>query len=272
MRLLSGVIFKISAAFLAGALVLISGALWLSGHYTAEERRLAAAGDMKAATEASQKSVRLDPFGSAPLEAQSFLFLQRGMDEESAKSLQEAMERNPNDYMTYFLLGNLQVVRQNDLDAAIDSYRKALKLNPKLSSARSGLAQALLKQGKLEEAKTEYEKLQKDKGISYQGLYDLGRINVRTGDAKEGAKDINKAMNQASRDIGSLKGELKSQREDLIQSMTLALADALVVQRHYTQAAKVISGSSSDQAPALLELLNADPESYRESVINGEIY
>lgn len=269
---MSGVVFKISAAFLVGALVLVSGALWLSGHYTTEQRRLAAAGDMKAATEASRKSVRLDPFSSAPLEAQSLLFLQRGMDKESIQSLQEAMKRNPNDYMPYFLLGNLQVVRLNDLDDAIDSYRKSLQLNPELSSARSALAQALLKQGKLEEAKTEYERLQKDKGISYQGLYDLGRINVRTGNAEEGVRDIRKAENQASRGLENLEGDLKSQREDLIQSMNLALADALVVQRRYAQAAKVLSDSPSDQAPALLELLNADPESYRESVINSEIY
>lgn len=269
---MSGVIFKISAAFLVSALILLAGALWLSGYYTAEQRRLAAAGDMAGATKASQKAVRLDPFGSTALEAQAFLFQQRGMNEDSEKSLKKAIEQDPNNYLPYLMLGNLQISRLNDLDSAENSYREVLKFNPKAEAARTGLAQALIRQGKLKDAKKEYEKLKEDKEISYQGLYDLGRIDVRTGDPKEGAKNIKEARRMASKGLDNLKEPLKSQRKDLIQSMTLALADALVVQRDYSQAATVISQSSSDQAPALLALLNADPESYRESVLNSEIY
>jgi len=271
-RALSGVIFKISAGFLVGALVLMAVAFYLSDYYTAEQRRLAAAGDIQGARAAAERAVRLDPFDTDPLEAQSFLLQQQGQNEEAADSLKQAIERDPNNYMPYLMLGNLQMAQLNDLEAAVESYRAVLKLNPKATVARSGLAQALLREGKLEEARKEYEVLEKERQISDQGLYDLGRIYVRTGEPEKGYKAIKKARRRASADLDELQEPLKSQQEELIASMDLALADALVVQRRYAQAYEIIAENPSEQAPALLELLNSDPEAYRESVVNSEIY
>lgn len=271
-RALSGVIFKISAGFLVGALVLMAVAFYLSDYYTAEQRRLAAAGDIQGARAAAERAVRLDPFDTDPLEAQSFLLQQQGQNEEAADSLKQAIERDPNNYMPYLMLGNLQMAQLNDLEAAVESYRAVLELNPKATVARSGLAQALLREGKLEEARKEYEVLEKERQISDQGLYDLGRIYVRTGEPEKGYKAIKKARRRASADLDELQEPLKSQQEELIASMDLALADALVVQRRYAQAYEIIAENPSEQAPALLELLNSDPEAYRESVVNSEIY
>jgi len=53
--------------------------------------------------------------------------------------------------------------------------------------------------------------------------------------------------------------------------MDLALADALVVQGNYARAGKIIAGSSSEQALALLRLLETDPEAYRDQVVNSDI-
>lgn len=269
---MSGAIFRISAAFLVGALLLMAGALYMSDYYIGEQRRLAAAGDLPGATEAARNAVRLDPFDTDALEAQSFLLQQQGRNEAAADSLREAIERDPNNYMPYLMLGNLQLGRLNDLEAAARSYREVLRLNPKSSIARSGLAQALIRQGKLDEASKEYEKLREEKEISYQGLYDLGRIYVRTGRPEEGYRAINQAKRKASKDLDSLEEPLQSQREDLIESMDLALADALVVQGNYDGALRIISESPSEQAPALYELLSFDPEAYRDSVVSSEIY
>lgn len=271
-KALSGAVFRISTAFLVVALLLMAGALYVSEYYIGEQRRLAAAGDMPGASDAAERAVRLDPFDTDPLEAQSFLLQQQGRNEDAAEALREAIERDPHNYMPYLMLGNLQLGRLNDLDAAVESYREVLRLNPKASIARGGLAQALIRQDKLEEAKKEYEKLEKEKEISYQGLYDLGRIYVRTGQPEKGFKAINRAKRLASRDLESLEEPLKGQREDLIESMELALADALVVEGDYARALRVISESPSEQAPALYELLSADPEAYRESVVDSEIY
>lgn len=269
---LSTIVFKVSAGFLVGALVMIAVALYLSDYYTEEQRRLAAAGDVKGATEAARRAGRLDPFDTDPLEAQSFLQQQQGLNEAASESLQEAIRRDPNNYMPRLMLGNLQMVKLNDLDSATQSYRDVLELNPKASIARSSMAQALIRQGKLEEAKKEYEKLREDKEISEQGLYDLGRIYVRTGEPSKGYKAISQAKRKSSRDLNQLEGAAKSEREDLIESMDLALADALVVEGKYNRALQIIAESPSEQAPALYELLSSDPEAYRESVVNSEIY
>lgn len=270
---MSGVFLRISAAFLVSALAVLAGSLYLSDRYTSEQRSLTVAGDTQGAAEAAQRAVRLDPFSPDPLEAQSYLFQQQNMNQRAADSLKEAIRRNPKDYEPYFMLGSLQSNSLNDFDAAVENYRKALDLNPKAYTVRTSLAQTLTKQVKLEEARKEYEKLAEAKQISYQGLYDLGRIYVRTGDPKKGYKTIKKAERRASAQAERLsEGPLKEQTKELVVSMQLAQADALVVEGRYGAARRLITESSSDQAAALLELLNADPESYRESVLDSEIY
>ena len=47
-----------------------------------------------------------------------------------------------------------------DLDASAEGYRDVLELNPNAVSARSSLAQTLARQGKLQEARVEYETLE----------------------------------------------------------------------------------------------------------------
>jgi tetratricopeptide (TPR) repeat protein len=269
---LSGMVFRISAGFLAGALALLATALYLSERYLGEETRLAAAGDLHGALEASRTAARLNPFSPIPLEGQSYLLQQRGLDEEAAGALREAIERDPNNYILYLMLGNLQVAKLDDLDAAEKNYRKVLELNPNNAVASIALAQVLIEKGELEEAKEEYENLREEKKISFHGLYNLGRIYVRTGDPEEGYETIKLARRKASAGLESLEGPWRARREQLIVSMDLALADALVVQGDYAGAREIIAASSSPQAPALLQLLDANPEAYRESVVDSGIY
>ena len=269
---MSGVVFKISAAFLIGALVLVAMALSLSEYYLKEERRLAAAGDVAGAIEASRMAVRLDPFDTDALEEQSVLLQQEERPEEAADALRAAIERDPHNYLPYLRLGTLQLYALDDLDGAVESYRDALRLNPNATAAREALAQVLIRKGDLGAAREEYEKLREEDRISYQGLYDLGRIYVRTGKPGEGLEAIRHAQHRAEAQLDELEGPLKAQQQELIESMELAIADALVVQGRYDEARKVISKSSSEQAPALLHLLNSDPEAYRESVVLSGIY
>ena len=95
---------------------------------------------------------------------------------------------------------------------------------------------------------------------------------MRTGKPGEGLEAIQHAQRRAEAGLDDLEGPLRTQQQELIQSMELAKADALVVQGRYDEAREVISESSSEQAPALLQLLNSDPEAYRESVVLSEIY
>jgi tetratricopeptide (TPR) repeat protein len=266
------VVFTISAGFLVGALALLATALFLSQRYLDESQRLSAAGDAQGAMKASQLAARLDPFDTEALETQSFILEQQQRYEDAASSLREAIDRDPHNYTLYLMLGNLQLNELDDLDAAEKSYRKVLELNPKETDVREALAQTLIEEGELGEARDEYEKLKEQNKISYQGLYDLGRIYVRTGRPQEGLQDIKRAQKRAEAELDELKEPLKFQQQKLIESMQLAIADALVVQRHYAKAREILAQSSSPQAPALLQLLNSDPEAYRESVVSSAIY
>ena len=242
---MSRVVFTISAGFLVGALALLATALFLSQRYLDESQRLSAAGDARGAMKASQLAARLDPFDTEALETQSFILEQQQRYEDAASSLGEAIDRNPHDYALYLMLGNLQLNELDDLGAAEKSYRKVLELNPKETDVREALAQTLIEEGKLGEARDEYEKLKEQKKISYQGLYDLGRIYVRTGRPREGLQAIKHAKQRAEAGLDELEGPLKIQQQKLIQSMQLAIADALVVQGRYAKARVLRRCSSS---------------------------
>ena len=252
--------------------MLLATALSLSEYYLGEAQRLAAAGDVPGALEASSRAARLDPFDIEALETQSFFLVQQGRYEDAAVSLREATERDPHNYITYLMLGNLQLDELDDPDAAVESYRDVLRLNPEESTVREVLARELIQQGELGEAREEYERLSEEENITFQGLYNLGRIYVRTGAPREGLQAIKHAKRRAESELEELEGPLKVQRRQLLGSMQLAIADALVVQGRYDEAREIIAQSSSPQAPALLQLLNSNPDAYRESVVTSEIY
>jgi tetratricopeptide (TPR) repeat protein len=268
---LSRVIFRLSAGFLVGVLALLAGVLYLSDYYTAEQQRLAAAGDVTGAMEASRKAVRLDPFDTDALQAQSFLWRQQKERDRAVLALKEAIERDPNNYLPYLTLANFRL-GIGDLDAAAEGYRDVLELNPNAVSARGSLAQALARQGKLQEAKEQYEGLEEENNITYRDRYDLGRIQVRTGEPQDGVKNIRRARRVAATQLkrpGTPAGERQRQ---LLVSMDLATADAYVVQGRYEKAHRILAQSPSEQAPGLLALLDLDPAAYREQVINSGIY
>jgi tetratricopeptide (TPR) repeat protein len=267
---LSRVIFRLSAGFLVGVLALLATLLYLSDYYTGEQQRLAAAGDVTGAMEASRKAVRLDPFDTDALLAQSyFLWRQQKKYDRAVLALRDAIERDPNNYLPYLTLANLRLAT-GDLDAAAKGYRDVLELNPNAVAASSSLAQTLARQGKLQEAREKYEALEEEKSITYQGLYDLGRIQVRTGDPLEGAKNIRRARRMAVAELNRPRRPVEERQ--LLVSMDLATADAFVVQGRYGQARRILTQSPSEQAPGLLELLSVDPGAYREQVINSDIY
>ena len=268
---MSRVIFRLSAGFLVGVLALLAALLYLSDYYTGEQQRLAAAGDVAGAMEASRKAVRLDPFDTDALQAQSFLWRQQKKQDRAILALRDAIERDPNNYLPYLTLANLRLAI-GDLDTAAKGYRDVLELNPNAVAASSSLAQTLVRQGKLREAREKYEALEEEKSITYQGRYDLGRIQVRTGDPLEGAKNIRHARRMAVAEMNGPRRPVGGRQRQLLVSMDLATADAFVVQGRYGQARRILAQSPSEQAPGLLELLNVDPAAYREQVINSDIY
>ncbi len=251
---------------------MLAASLSLSNYYLNEQQRLAAAGDMSGAMNEVEAAARLDPFSTEPLQAKSGLLQRQGSHEEAADALEEAVQRDPNNYLPYMLLGLVKMNRLNDYEAAAQTFKKALDLNPKDSFVRMGLAQALVRKGDLAGAREQYEKLREAGNISLQGLHDLGRIYVRTGDPEKGRVTLQAARRRAEASLESLGPSSRLQREELIQSIDLAIADALVVQGRYDEARQIVANSASEQAPAILTLLYTDPEMYRQSIEDSEIY
>src|SRR5687767_15831445 len=105
----------------------------------------------------------------------------------------------------------------DDPDAAVESYRDVLELNPNATSASVYMAQALLSQDKMQEAKEEYLKLEREDRLSDEALYDLGRIEIRTGQAEEGLRDIKAARRQTSSGLEDLEGPVREQREEILR-------------------------------------------------------
>ena len=254
-----------------GVLASLALALCASDYYAQERLRLVAAGDPRGASEASRLALRLDPFDTDVLEAQALTLQQQERYEEAAAVLREAVERDPNNYFPYLLLGNVQLA-MDEPEAAIESYRDVLELNPQATSASVAVAQIFMTQGRLQEAKGEYLKLEREGRITTDALYNLGRIEIRTGDAEEGLRDLKAARRQTRSDTEQLDGPAKSQSQETLRAMDLALADAMVVAGRESQAREILSSSPSEQAPSLLRLLDSDPDAYREQVVNSDIY
>jgi tetratricopeptide (TPR) repeat protein len=268
---LSRIILRLSAGFLVGVLALLATALYLSDYYAGEQQRLAAAGDVTGAMEASRKAVRLDPFDTDALQAQSFLWRQQKERERAILALKEAIERDPNNFQPRLTLADFRLAT-GDPGGAAEGYRDVLKLNPNAVGARSSLARALTIQGKLAEAKEVYETFEEQGRISYRDRYDLGRIQVRTGEPLEGVKNIKRARRMAVAELTRSRGLARQRQRQLVMSMNLATADAFVVQGRYERARRILEQSASAQAPGLLELLDSDPAAYREQVVNSDIY
>lgn len=263
---------RISVGFLVVSLAVVAASLYASDYYLDEHRRLATVGDTDGAMEMLEVSKRLDPFSPEPLQAEALLLQRQGNDQGAVNALRTAVSRDPNSYTPYMILGSLQANRMNDYDAAVESYRKSLERNPNATIVSTSLAQSLLRQGKLEEAKRVYKDLRKDEQLSLQGLYNLGRIYVRTGEPEKGIETLRQTRRIARVGVEDLEASERSQRREFIESVNLSVADALVVEGQYEEAREIVARSSSDQAPAILALLDSDPDLYRESVKNSEIY
>ena len=264
-------IFKIAVGFVIIALVLLAGAVYMSVQYMDQEQQLAATGDVEGALQKTETAAWLNPFDSTPLQVRSNLLIRQGQNEAAAEALVEAIDRDPANYTSRVSLGNLQAARLNQPEEAVKSYKLALKQIPRDTGLISALALALTRVDDLEGARLEYEKLVELEKISPRGLFNLGKIYVRTGDPEKGVETLQEAKRRASASLERTAEESKrAEKEAFLMSVDLALVDAFVVEGRYDEARAALQESGSEQAPAILQLLDMDPEGYRETVLNSE--
>ena len=270
-RVLGRVAFKISVGFAAGALILLAISLYLSNRFLEDQQRLAETGDLRGATNKVQWAARLDPFSPAPLSAEAYLELRQGRPEAAANAFDRAIRRDPNNYRNYEALGNLQRQQLDDPEAAVESYREALSHNPYAATLISRLGEALVATEDLEEAKGQYEWLYERGRIPLRDLYTLGKVQMRLDEPEEAIETFDEARERAETELESSDEQQQDQKQEFLESLDLATADALVVQRSYAEARDYLAQSEAEQAPAVLALLDEDPEAYRRSVFDAPI-
>ncbi len=95
------------------------------------------------AVEAFKKSLELKPDDSFAAINIAVAYQSLGRVDEAEAFVLDYMAKGFEDSQLYFLLGNLQV-RRNDPDKAIVYFTKCLELNPRSASARNGLAAVYL--------------------------------------------------------------------------------------------------------------------------------
>lgn len=264
-------LLRLSGGIFVFALLAISVSLYVSTLYLDERQRLAESGDIEGAMQSVEMAARLDPFSVQPLLSKAYMLRDQGRNQEAELVMQAAADREPESYEVPQEIGDLRLQSMNAPRKAAESYGRALELNPRSESAVVGLAEAQLAAGELDEAKRSYERLRESGDITVDQLYDLGRIYVRTGEPEKGLQTLRKAQRQAEDGLQSLPEELRQPQLELLRSVELAIADALVVQRRYAQARQMLTNSSAPQAPTIISLIASDPESYRQTVINSDV-
>ncbi|MDN5696608.1 MAG: tetratricopeptide repeat protein, partial [Rubrobacter sp.] len=224
---MSQVLLRFSIGFVAVALAVAALSLYLSGLQLAEQERLSSTGDLEGAMQSAEMAQRLDPFSAEPLETEAYLLQLQGRNQEAERVFQQAADRAPHEYSIPQQLGGLRLGLMDEPLEAAESYERALELNPRDSISREGVATAYLSAGELEEAKRQYEESRRISGLSAEQAYDLGRIYARTGEAGEGVETLREAQGQAAQELQQMSGQESQQQIQFIQSIELALADAL---------------------------------------------
>jgi arylsulfatase A-like enzyme/Flp pilus assembly protein TadD len=104
--------------------------------------------------------------------------LQRHDDDQATLLLRQVQEQDPNMYVIPFLLGEA-AVRHEKWPEAADQLQRCLKLNPNFDSAMTGLARALEKLGKVDEAKSWLQKAVTINPENYRAWYESGLLEAK---------------------------------------------------------------------------------------------
>jgi len=104
---------------------------------------------------------------------------QQHNDDRADALLRQVEEQDPDMYVIPFLLGESAVRRQN-WQRAVAQLELCLKLNPNFDSAMTGLARALFKLGRVDEARSWLEKAVRSNPKNYRAWYETGLLAMET--------------------------------------------------------------------------------------------
>jgi arylsulfatase A-like enzyme/Tfp pilus assembly protein PilF len=140
-------------------------------------------------------------------------------DDRAEAILRQVQQQDPNIYVIPFLLGE-SALRRQSWESAADQLQRCLELNPNFDNAMTGLARALSKLGRVDEAKSWLQKALQDNPENYRAWYETGLL--------EGASDPAAALSSYQKAIDIQPNFSPGQRE---------LGMALFQQKDYAAAA-----------------------------------
>ena len=110
---------------------------------------------------------------------------------------QELVETNPDDPAAWFTKGAIQQLEEGDLEGAIESYNRALELDPRYLKALFNRGFAYKDLGRLEEARLDFAQI-----VVYNGGQDasalrmVGLIYIEQGELELGEQFLQRAYEQ----------------------------------------------------------------------------
>jgi choline-sulfatase len=102
---------------------------------------------------------------------------QRKQDDQAEAVLTEVQQKDPQIYVIPFMLGESALRRQN-WERAADQLQRCLALNPNFDSAMTGMARALAKLGRVDEAKSWLGKALQSNPQNYRAWYETGLLQA----------------------------------------------------------------------------------------------
>ena len=158
---------------------------------------------------------------------------QRKEDDQAEALLTEVQQKDPQIYVIPFLLGESALRRQN-WERAADQLQRCLELNPNFDNAMTGLARALAKLGRVDEAKSWLNKALQSNPQNYRawyqsGLLDAGSDPAAAQSAYERTLAIQPNFSAGQRELGMLLFQQKNYAAaapHLEKAIELGLEDA----------------------------------------------
>jgi len=158
---------------------------------------------------------------------------QRKEDDRAEAILTGVQEKDPQIYVIPFLLGE-SALKQQNWQVAADQLQRCLTLNPNFDNAMTGLARALTKLGRSDDAAKWLNKALQNNPQNYQAWYELGVL--KTGSDLQSAQSayektiaIQPNFSAGQRELGMLLFEQKDYAgaaPHLEKAITLGLEDA----------------------------------------------
>lgn len=152
------------------------------------------ASDWKAAQEALERSLKLNPDFDQAMTALARALHQQGKDDEALQWVEKAIQANPKNLRAWYQRGWISV--KSDPDGAMVDFQKALEIQPGFAMAHRDLGIILLQKGRYSEAASHLEQAA-DLGLAHPRLYNfLGIAYSRTGRYQDAVKVYTKALNK----------------------------------------------------------------------------